>query len=131
MLYKAGVHSVSVIAVVLFCYSVHMVQLPGKRNRRVPMLITPEVVKAMDELVQKREECGIRNNPYFFANSSTGHVDNWQVLKNVCTAAGLSKPHLVTSTNLRKYIATVTQVNRLTAFYFFMYLIIITSVYSL
>jgi len=70
------------------------------------MLIRPEVIRAMDELIMKRDKCDIRNNPVFFAISSTGHVDNWQVVKNVCMAAGLTKPHLVTSTNLCKYIAT-------------------------
>jgi len=128
MFCTAVAHSVSVIAAVLLCYRVDLVQLPGKRNRRVLMLITPEITRAMDELVKRREECDVRDNPYFFSNSSTGHVDNWQVLKNVCTAAGLTKPHLVTSTNLRKYIATVTQVNSLSAISLSMYLIIISCV---
>jgi len=117
----------SFIAAVMHFYRVDLVQLPGKRNRRVPMLITPEVTRAMDELVKKRDECDIRNNAYFFANSSTGHVDNWQVLKDVCMSAGLTKPHLVTSTNLRKYIATVTQVNRLSVICFSIYFIIVIS----
>lgn len=111
----------------LHCSRVDLVQLAGKRNRRVPVLITPDVKQAMDELVDKRQQSHIpTSNPYFFANlSSRGHVDSWQVLNSVCTAAGLTKPHLVTSTNLRKYIATVTQVNCLALVFQYMHLRVI------
>jgi len=117
----------NVLRIHAFCFSMHfiilalhfsrvdLVQLPGKRNRCVPVLITPDVKQAMDQLVDKRQQSHVSiSNPYFFANSSSrGHIDSWQVLNSVCTAAGLTKPHLVTSTNLSKYIATVTQVNHL------------------
>ena len=88
-------------------------QLPGKRNRRVPVLLMPDVKLAMDTLVDKCQVCGISpKNPYFFANDShNGHVDNWQVLKDSCRGAQLERPELITSTNLQKYVATVTQVN--------------------
>jgi len=89
------------------------VQLPGKRNRRVPVLLTPDVKLAMDTLVYKRQMCGISlENPYFFANDShNSHVDNWQVLKDSCRGAQLERPELITSTNPWKYVATVSQVN--------------------
>jgi len=47
-----------------------MVQLPGKRNRKVPMLITEDVKRAMDVLVASRDAVGVpHDNPYFFASS--------------------------------------------------------------
>ena len=67
-----------------------MVQVPGKRNRRVPILITPEVGTAMDLLVTTRTQCGISHeNMYFFATTSDdGHLDSWLVLNNLARDAG-------------------------------------------
>jgi len=89
-----------------------MVQVPGKRNRRVPIIITPEVGEAMELLVSRRDRCGVPSmNRYFFAtNSRDGHLNTWLVLHSNAVAAGVEKPRLVTSSRLRKYIATVAQV---------------------
>jgi hypothetical protein len=91
-----------------------MVHLPGKGTgaRRVPLLLTPSVVKAMKLLMDCRDMCGIpSSNAYFFAlPSPNGYVNGWQVMDRVAKAADLQKPHLIHSTALRKYIATVTQV---------------------
>lgn len=89
-----------------------MVQVPGKRNRRVPILITPEVGEAMKLLVMKRSSCGVSPcNKYFFAtDSQDGYLNTWLVLHNHAVAAGVEKPRLITSSRLRKYIATLAQV---------------------
>ena len=48
-----------------------LVQVPGKRNQRVPILITLEVGTAMQLLVDSRHHCGISpQNKYFFASDS-------------------------------------------------------------
>ena len=90
-----------------------MVQLPGKRNRRVPMLIPPESKSSMDALVKNRSVVGIpQENPYFFASDSkSGHIDGGHVLKQVALASQVEQPSRISTTNLRKYCATVTQVN--------------------
>ena len=90
-----------------------MIQVPGKRNRRVPIILTPEVKQAMNVLVKYRGSAGIpANNPYFFpADSSRGHLTGGKVLKSVAISAEVQHPERITSTNLRKYCATVTQVN--------------------
>ena len=89
-----------------------LVQVPGKRNRRVPILITPEVGKAMKELAATRTQCRISaKNPYFFATDSVdGYQNVWLVLHNNAVAAGVKKPRLITSCRLRKYVATLSQV---------------------
>lgn len=91
-----------------------MVHLPGKGigARRVPILLTPDVVKAMKTLVTQRSICGIPQiNPYFFATlSEKGYLNGWQAMQTVSEAAGLKCPKLIHSTRLRKYIATVSQV---------------------
>jgi len=89
-----------------------MVQLPGKRNRCVPMQMTPEVGRAMDLLVKTRTQCGIPSeNKYFFAtDSDDGYFDSWLVLHNLARDAGVANTRLVTSRMLRKYVATLAQV---------------------
>ena len=91
-----------------------MVHLPGKGigARRVPVLLTRDVVQSMNALVATRLACGISpNNLYFFATTSdTGFLNGWKTMKNVADAAKLDKPELIHSTRLRKYIATVSQV---------------------
>jgi len=91
-----------------------MVHLPGKGvgGRRVPLILTPNVVSAMELLTEKRSCCSIpTSNVYFFATSSTeGHINGWQAMHDVAVAAQVSHPKLIHSTRLRKYIATVSQV---------------------
>lgn len=62
-----------------------LVLVPGKRNPRVPVLITPEVGNAMELLVKTRNQCGFPpNNIYFFAvDSAAGHLDAWLVMRHV------------------------------------------------
>jgi hypothetical protein len=91
-----------------------MVHLPGKGMgaRRVPLILTPDVLSAMESLSKYRCECGIPDsNVYFFAlPSANGHVNGWKAMGNIAKAAMLTNPELIHSTRLRKYIATVTQV---------------------
>lgn len=93
-----------------------MVEIKGKRGRKVPILLTKDVKKAIDVLVEKRSEVGVNpDNPYLFAatgNGSLGHLRPWECMKKVATNEDLQleKPEAVTSTRLRKYVATVSQI---------------------
>ena len=93
-----------------------MVEIKGKRDRKVPLLLTKEVKEAIDVLVEKRAEVDInQENPYLFAatgNGSLGHVRPWECIRKVFTSdeLKLEKPEAVTSTRLRKYVATVSQI---------------------
>lgn len=89
---------------------VDLVQIPGKKNRKVPMLITEDVKEAIDILNAYRDRVDIpSSNPYCFANRSVGYLDSWQAMSSVSQEASLKQPELVTSTKLRKYNATVSQ----------------------
>jgi hypothetical protein len=44
-----------------------LIQVPGKRNRKVPILITPEVGKAMKILMDTRVRCGLSKRNKFAA----------------------------------------------------------------
>lgn len=93
-----------------------MVEIKGKRGRKVPLLLTKEVKEAIDVLVKKRTEVGInKENPYLFAatgNGSLGHLRPWECMRKVVTGdeLKLEKPEAVISTRLRKYVATVSQI---------------------
>lgn len=91
-----------------------MVHLPGKGvgGRRVPLILTPNIVSAMELLAEKRNCCDIpKSNVYFFATPLTdGFINGWQAMHDVAVAAQVKDPKLIHSTRLRKYIATVSQV---------------------
>ena len=93
-----------------------MIEIRGKRGRKVPILLTKEVKRAIDVLLAKWSEVGIYpENPYLFAvtgKQSLGHLRPWECLRKVatCEELDLEKPEAVTSTKLRKYVATVSQI---------------------
>jgi len=88
-----------------------MVQTHGKQNKRVPVLFTPDMKRSIDNLVTHRDAVGIKaDNKYLFATAAEGHLDSWQVLQNTAKTAGCKQRNLISSTRLRKYIATVCQV---------------------
>lgn len=88
-----------------------LVQIPGKKSRKVPMLITDDVKEGIDMLNLNRDAVGIPStNPFCFASkSSSGHLDNWQAMNLISQEASVKHPELITSTKLRKYNATVSQ----------------------
>lgn len=93
-----------------------MVEIEGKRGRKVPVLLTKEMKESIDLLTQTRKDVGIPDaNPYVFARvnrESLGHIRGWDSLRHftqIC-APPLTNPDAVTGTRLRKYIATISQV---------------------
>lgn len=45
-----------------------LVEVMGKKNRKVPVLITPMVKEALEHLISHRQAVGIKeDNPYIFA----------------------------------------------------------------
>lgn len=90
-----------------------MVEIRGKRGRRVPVL-TDDMVSAMRVLLDNREAAGILpSNPFLFARptrNSKECIRGWDCVQAVASAAALTEPALITSTKLRKYVATVSQV---------------------
>ena len=88
-----------------------MVQTQGKQNKRVAILLTPDMTASIDMLNSHRKSVGIKKkNKYIFASSGVGPLDCFQVLQKVAKDAGCQNPKLITSTRLRKYLATVSQV---------------------
>ena len=52
----------------LFIYRMDLVEIMGKKNKKVPVLLTPSIREALDLLNHTRNDVGIsESNPYVFA----------------------------------------------------------------
>lgn len=90
-----------------------LVEIIGKRGRKVPVLLTRDMKLSIDTLNETRDRVDIaKTNPFVFArtgNSGT-NLRGHDCLRKTCFDAGLEHAEYITSTKLRKYIATVCQV---------------------
>ncbi|XP_028413955.1 uncharacterized protein LOC114536811 [Dendronephthya gigantea] len=90
-----------------------MVEIVGKRRRKVPVIITDDVKKGIMALNKTRDEGGVsKDNEFVFAvnnGKSTKSLRGHDVMTHICAQINLKEPRLITSTNLRKYVATVSQ----------------------
>lgn len=93
-----------------------IVQIKGKRNRTVNVLLTADIKEAIDVLILHRHTFVNSENPYLFArgNPSMENIRGYDCLRNVAQEANLLQPELINGTKLRKYIATVCQIFNLT-----------------
>ena len=98
----------------LFTYRLDLVYVRGKRGRKVPVLMTGEVVQAINVLIKTRSVVGVsRENKYIFAAPTRGskkYLRGPDCLSAIVKQVDLKNPAAVKSTELRKYIATVSQI---------------------
>ena len=95
------------------CRALIRIEVIGKRGRVVPVLLTSEMSESLQVLLKYREKAGVAlGNVFMFAinhSHSAGHSRGSDCLKKHSTEAGLKHPENVSSTKLRKHIATMTQ----------------------
>lgn len=100
------------ILLFFFSLSLDLVQVIGKRGRKVPVILTKDVKMAIDVLIATREQVGVaRDNKYLFARAnqqSRSYMRGWDCIRNVISEVegNLERPDLITSTKLRKYVAS-------------------------
>eukprot|EP00795_Rhopilema_esculentum_P013171 gene13171-3969_t len=96
------------------CKRMDLVYVRGKRSRKVPILLTAEIVNAMKALIKTRDAVGVSNeNKYVFAAPSRGSLNYLRgpdCLNAVVKSCQLKNPSAIKSTQLRKYVATVSQI---------------------
>ncbi|XP_029934175.1 uncharacterized protein LOC115378143 [Myripristis murdjan] len=96
------------------CEKLTRVEIRGKRGCKVPVLLPTNVKESVELLIKTRETVGIPlSNPYIFARPYYGSLENIRgcdCLKRFAEACGAKHPENITSTKLRKQIATVSQV---------------------
>ena len=82
----------------------------GGRGTIVPVLFSEEAVEAIRILIQHREYLGIhKGNNYIFASGEL-YLKGWDTLQGITKQiANLEKPHLITPTRTRTFLATMLQ----------------------
>ncbi|KAK9959586.1 hypothetical protein ABG768_009700, partial [Culter alburnus] len=88
------------------------VELKGKRGRKVAVLLTPDITKALELLVEKRAQCGVlQENEYLFAiPKCSSYYRGHDCLKRFAAECGATHPEYLRSTQLRKQVATTSQI---------------------
>lgn len=90
------------------------IEIIGKRGRKVPVLLTKTMQEEVEELVGTREKVGINvSNIYVFARpyfESEDHIEGHTCLREAAEKSGATHPEDITSTKLRKHLATVSQI---------------------
>lgn len=88
------------------------VEIVGKRGRKVAVLLTPCMVDALSLLTSKRKECGVHDeNVFLFGRpKSLNHYRGQDCLRVYASQCGAKHPELLRSTQLRKHVATLSQI---------------------
>ncbi|MEQ2259538.1 hypothetical protein XENORESO_013403, partial [Xenotaenia resolanae] len=94
------------------CNYFSRVEIIGKRGRKVAILLSRDVVDALSLLVSKRDECGVcLTNIFLFARpKSLSHYRGQDCLRMYASQCGAKHPEFLRSTQLRKHVATLSQV---------------------
>lgn len=87
-------------------------EIRGKRGRKVPVLLTPEMQQSLDLLVAKRHECGVlKENGYLFARPCVlTCFRGSDCIRDFAKDCGIKNYTSLTSTKLRKQTGTLSQV---------------------
>ncbi|KAL1448310.1 hypothetical protein WDU94_013928 [Cyamophila willieti] len=83
------------------------IEIRGKKGRRVALLLTPQLIRCCDVLVKHRKYSdSSAENPYFFS-SKDRYIRGSECLNKITKKLELEN---ITSTNLRKHVATMIQI---------------------
>jgi hypothetical protein len=88
------------------------VEIAGKRDRTVPILLSTRAQDSIDLLLQHRTAAGVRDsNCYLFAlNLSDNNLRGCDAIKKAAESCGADNPDSLRATYLRKHVATVSQI---------------------
>ncbi|XP_073716136.1 uncharacterized protein [Misgurnus anguillicaudatus] len=94
------------------CAHFSRVEIKGKRGRKVAVLLSPDMVNALTQLISRRKECGVpEENTFLFARPNCLTPYRGQdCLRIYADECGAKNPELLRSTQLRKHVATLSQV---------------------
>lgn len=82
----------------------------GKRGRGVPVLFSLDVQEHISILLKFRSNFVDHSNPFLFAKANTSTpIYGYKTLQKYVQACGAKNPKGITSTRLRKHLATLTQ----------------------
>ena len=81
-------------------------EIRGKRGRRVPVLLTERHKRRVNILLKHHTG----NSKYLFPLAEDTTLSTWKILSDLAKECGAERPELLTSTNLRKHVGTVSQI---------------------
>ena len=87
----------------------HRVEIRGKFNRPVPILLTPKMVQNVEKLVAQHTVLGLDRDYLFVTPTGERPIRGPAVLKEYSQKGQVSDPSLLTATTLRKQLATLSQ----------------------
>lgn len=94
----------------IFCSQYMRIEVRGKHAKVVPMLLSKEMMKNIEEIISMRKVANIpSSNPYVFARKDDLPFEMSPVLTEFAFACHAQNPNLLTGTKMRQQIATVTQ----------------------
>ncbi|XP_029916232.1 uncharacterized protein LOC115370202 isoform X2 [Myripristis murdjan] len=88
----------------------------GKRGHKVPVLLTKEMTNSLDFLIDRRSEDNgiLESNEYVFARqNSKSYLRGSDCLRKYAAASEAKRPETLRSTQLRKHVATLSQIMNL------------------
>lgn len=94
------------------CKHFQRIEIKGKRGRKVPILLTPDMMASMDLLVKTRQSCDVPDENYFLFGrpQALSHFRGSDVIRQIAQSCGASHPEALSSTKLRKHMATMSKV---------------------
>ena len=100
-----------------FCFfkKFTIIEVTGKKGRLVPILLTARMKSAFDCMVGLRKKMGLsQGNAYAFSTQKGRfYLRGWDVLTELSGKYQLENPEAIKSTNLRKHVATMSQIMNL------------------
>lgn len=94
-----------------------LIMTRGKRDRGVPIILTPDMKESVELLNMTREVAGVNpDNPYIFAcpsGQSLQPLRGYNCLRKYAQQCGAQNPERLTATNMRKHLATLSQIMNL------------------
>lgn len=92
------------------------VVIRGKRGRGVPVLFSKDMQDHMALLIGTRSNVLEDSNLFLFGNPKTNHpILGYKIVQTHAKLSGAKNPNALTSTKLRKHLATLTQVFNMTS----------------
>ncbi|KAM9477350.1 uncharacterized protein Hap1MRO34_010195 isoform 2-T2 [Clarias gariepinus] len=113
---SSGIHSDLAVGLTEFeqklCQRFQRIEIRGKRDRKVPILLTTDMLSSMEVLVSYRRACGVPDeNPYFFARpEAETHLRGSDAIRRIAGECGAKHPETLSSTKLRKQVSTLSTV---------------------
>ncbi len=94
------------------CKHFQRIEIRGKRGRKVPILLTPDMVTSMELLVKTRRNCDVLDeNVFMFGRpQALSHFRGSDVIRQIAQSCGAKHPATLSSTKLRKHMATMSKV---------------------